>query len=530
MANTILLKRSGSAGIAPGSLAFGEVAINYNDGKLFYKNASGTIVGSKLITSISGTANRVSVSETSGAFTISLPDNISVTSATVDYVSFNTAIVAPSTTVGSLSWNANDLTLDLPLNANVTLQVGQETVHRVNNRTGSPILNGKVVRLLSSQGQRLTVALAQADGDPNSSKTFGVATETINDNQSGFITTEGLVRGINTSHLTEGALIWLDPNTAGEMTTNKPSAPDHLVMVGVCIIQGNNGTIFVKVQNGYELEEIHDVRYTDLAVGDLLTRTSDGLWENITRESLSADPLFTGPTGPTGATGAASTVTGPTGAAGATGPTGAAGSAGVTGPTGSAGAAGATGPTGAAGFIGSDGATGPTGATGSIGATGPTGASGSNGATGPTGAAGSAGETGATGPTGATGAAGSPGVTGPTGASGSIGDTGPTGTTGTAGRRGGIAYLFSTTTTNSDPTSGYFRFNNIISSLSSVTSIYIDNLDENGVSQTSWFDSWDDSTSSNKGHIIIQSSSNFIDLLILMFLLLYLIQGIMKLL
>jgi hypothetical protein len=372
-----------------------------------------------------------------------------VTSATVDYISFNTAIVAPSTTIGSLSWNVDDLTLNLPLNANVTLQVGQETVHRVNNRTGSPILNGKVVRLLGSQGQRLTVELAQADSELNSSKTLGVATESIADNQSGFITTEGLVRGINTSHLTEGAIIWLDPNTAGEMTTDKPTAPDHLVMVGLCVVQGNNGTIFVKVQNGYELDELHDVRLTDLAVGDLLTRTSDGLWENITRADLSSDPLFTGPTGPTGPTGAASTVTGPTGAAGVTGPTGAAGSIGATGPTGSAGAVGATGPTGAAGFIGSDGATGPTGAAGSTGATGPTGA------------------------------------------------------TGTSGYRGGISYLYSTNTTAADPGSGYFRLNN--STLSSVTAIYIDNLNTDGVSQTGWFDTFDNSTSSHKGYITLQS-------------------------
>jgi hypothetical protein len=46
MANTILIKRSGTANAVPLSvnLALGELAINYTDGKLFYKNGSGVVV------------------------------------------------------------------------------------------------------------------------------------------------------------------------------------------------------------------------------------------------------------------------------------------------------------------------------------------------------------------------------------------------------------------------------------------------------------------------------------------------------
>jgi hypothetical protein len=55
------------------------LALNYTDGKLFYKNNSNTIANAKLISNIVGTANEVTVSESSGTFTISLPDTISVT-------------------------------------------------------------------------------------------------------------------------------------------------------------------------------------------------------------------------------------------------------------------------------------------------------------------------------------------------------------------------------------------------------------------------------------------------------------------
>ena len=45
MSNTILIKRSGTANAIPssGNLSLGELAINYTDGNLFYKDAGGTV-------------------------------------------------------------------------------------------------------------------------------------------------------------------------------------------------------------------------------------------------------------------------------------------------------------------------------------------------------------------------------------------------------------------------------------------------------------------------------------------------------
>lgn len=44
MSNTIKIKNSGTAANVPTSLEHGELAINYSDGKLYYKNSSNTIV------------------------------------------------------------------------------------------------------------------------------------------------------------------------------------------------------------------------------------------------------------------------------------------------------------------------------------------------------------------------------------------------------------------------------------------------------------------------------------------------------
>lgn len=53
MANTVQIKRSGTASATPASLSLGELAINYADGKAFYKNASNAIVAVPLSLSAS---------------------------------------------------------------------------------------------------------------------------------------------------------------------------------------------------------------------------------------------------------------------------------------------------------------------------------------------------------------------------------------------------------------------------------------------------------------------------------------------
>jgi microcystin-dependent protein len=197
-----------------------------------------------------------------------------------DFIQFDTTATEAST-VGKLTWNDTDGTLDLGLKGGVSvLQLGQESLVRVLNNTGSTLANGQVVRVAGSQGQRLTVALATAASEAGSSKTLGVVTETIADGHSGFVTTEGLVRGLNTSALTEGSLIWLS-TTAGGMTTTRPTAPNHGVLVGLCTHQssGTSGSIFVKVQNGFELEELHDVSLTSPSSGQFL-KYNGSLWVN----------------------------------------------------------------------------------------------------------------------------------------------------------------------------------------------------------------------------------------------------------
>jgi hypothetical protein len=199
------------------------------------------------------------------------------------------------TTAGSMYYNDTDGTLDLKLKGgNVTLQIGQEQVVRVVNKTATNITlleaNYQAVRITGAQGQRMKVDLAQATTDVLSSETIGLVTETIANNQEGFVTTSGLVRGINTTGSLQsetwldGDILYLSPTVAGQITKVKPQAPNHLIIIGYVIYAHiTQGTIFVKVDNGYEISELHDIKITTPANNNVLAYTSaTDIWENKT--------------------------------------------------------------------------------------------------------------------------------------------------------------------------------------------------------------------------------------------------------
>ena len=201
-----------------------------------------------------------------------------------DFIQFHTDIT-PTTGVGKLQW---DPTWGGPqigmVGGNVNLQIGQETVIYVYNNTGSALTNGQIVYVTGSQGQRVTVGLAQANSDSTSATIIGMVTEPIANNASGFVTTQGMVNGINTSGAADGAVVYLSPTTAGAWTTTKPQAPQHTVMVGYVVKGGSGGagSIYINTQNGYEIDELHDVKITSRAAYNLLqVDSTNSYWQNV---------------------------------------------------------------------------------------------------------------------------------------------------------------------------------------------------------------------------------------------------------
>jgi len=155
----------------------------------------------------------------------------------------------------------------------------------VKNAESVAITKGQVVYLFSATGGFPSVKLAYNTTDATSAKTFGVVSDTsIAPNGTGTVTCVGVVDGLNLGTYNDGDTVYLGA-TPGSFTATKPYAPNHLVYVGI-IERANsgNGELYVRVQNGYELDEIHDVQITTPpAAGSLLIRDNTlSLWKAAT--------------------------------------------------------------------------------------------------------------------------------------------------------------------------------------------------------------------------------------------------------
>jgi hypothetical protein len=236
MANTIKIKNSGNATAIPSTLEHGELGLNYADGKLFYKNSSNVIV------EFGGTGS----SSLDG-----LSDVIITSPEEFQGISYN-----------GTNWVNNHIPV----------------VSYVQNAESNTITTGTCVYLFGSTGDHASVKRADNSSDTTSSKTIGLVGANIAASQNGPIITRGYVDGIDLSvGYTAGDILWLGKN--GAFTTTKPSAPEHLVFVGVVVRATNNGIVYVATQNGYEIDELHDVSIATPASGQIL-EYNGSLWVN----------------------------------------------------------------------------------------------------------------------------------------------------------------------------------------------------------------------------------------------------------
>ena len=154
-------------------------------------------------------------------------------------------------------------------------------VCQVRNTTGATLTKGTVVYITGATGQLPTVTKAIATSDTTSAQTLGVMSADLANNSNGNVTIIGLVTDIDTSAYTDGAQLYLSGTVAGGYTSTKPYAPTHLVYVAVVeYAHAVHGKLFVKVQNGYELDELHNVSAQTPSNGNtLIWNASTSLWE-----------------------------------------------------------------------------------------------------------------------------------------------------------------------------------------------------------------------------------------------------------
>ena len=223
----------------------------------FATTGSNTFIGSQIITgslAISGSINNTT------------------------YIDFD-----PNATIGTNApaWKEGRLFYDTGSGAlalynwerDVTLNIGQEQWLRARNQTGVTITNGSVVKLVGAIGDRPTIALAQSSDQTNTfsldNEIIGMATHDIEHGTDGFVTTFGLVNGLDTSAYSSGDILWVS-QSAGKFTSTAPSAPFDKTFVGIVTrANANNGSVFMTPLTPIHFHDISSVSASTYQMGDL---------------------------------------------------------------------------------------------------------------------------------------------------------------------------------------------------------------------------------------------------------------------
>ena len=136
----------------------------------------------------------------------------------------------------------------------------QTLIREVYNETGATLTKGTVVYINGGHGNLPTVTKAIAVGDATSAQTFALVQSDITNMNNGYVVVAGGISNLDTQAYAAGTALYLSGTTAGAYTSTKPYAPIHLVYVGVVVrSHPTQGVIEVKIQNGYELDELHNV-------------------------------------------------------------------------------------------------------------------------------------------------------------------------------------------------------------------------------------------------------------------------------
>jgi hypothetical protein len=235
-------------------------------------------------------ANNVINLNTSGSIT-----NIDSISSP-DFIQFDTtANVTPVT--GLLGWDSVEGTLNLGLSSNKHIHVGEESVYRVRNSTGSTISKGTALYASGVEPSgRIQVTPYVADGSVREVRFMGLATENISNGINGFVQHFGYVRDLDTRGTSStaisvgdetwaaGDILYVHPTVPGKLTNVKPT---HAIVVAIIIIRHQTtGILFVRPSSGGHLEDIHDILISGSVQNNelLAYNSASGFWVNKTAD------------------------------------------------------------------------------------------------------------------------------------------------------------------------------------------------------------------------------------------------------
>jgi predicted RecA/RadA family phage recombinase len=212
----------------------------------------------------------------------------------LNYISFDTASVTPVWKSGTVYWNNIDGCLDVyNAEADITLQVGQENWTRVYNGTATTITNGTPVRITGTHGDTPKIELAQSiavSGSVNLvNQIIGLATHNIEAGTFGYVTTQGLVRGVNTNAFNDGDTLYVS-SSAGQLTNRAIGAPYEIIPIGEVVKAGpgGSGIIYVAVQQPLDFSDLSSVYVSGtFSDGDIFQYNGSGVNGKWRHKSIS---------------------------------------------------------------------------------------------------------------------------------------------------------------------------------------------------------------------------------------------------
>lgn len=198
--------------------------------------------------------------------------------STLDYIDFTTNPPTIPHNEGRIHWDLDRKTLEIDTEINnYMISAGHVNVLRGKNDNSYTLTAGTVVYINGNSGQFATFGTASWEDDPSSAYTIGIIPQNISPSNSGYAVIQGEITGINTNGFTPGTLLYL--SSSGTYTDQKPVAPRHTVRLGQVVVASVSGKLQIKVDNGYETDELHDVKLTNTSSGDLFVK-SGSIWIN----------------------------------------------------------------------------------------------------------------------------------------------------------------------------------------------------------------------------------------------------------
>ncbi len=202
-----------------------------------------------------------------------------------DYIDF--AYNAPyADSERRLSWNIDEQALQIGMANDVPLHIGKDTVYYGKNTGATAISKGMSVMANGVVGAsgKITFERAVANASVNQMYMIGIAAQDIAVGEFGYIQEFGLISNLNTNAWNEGDVLYFDAATPGSLTATSPAAPNLKIPCAIVLRKNaNTGQIFVRMHNGYRLQDIHDVYAPSPADGDVLVwEAASGRWEPST--------------------------------------------------------------------------------------------------------------------------------------------------------------------------------------------------------------------------------------------------------